>query len=236
MNLADAQSTEAAQAQDLLAQALRQMQAQRWDEAMQLLESAIPIAPAELRAPAVEILTSIYVSRNEYARLGDLMLRADPSTPQMIKGALLLARNHALGVDGELPAHCDENSLGRALRTHVATGAYQSAELPVIVALLAQLGWAELAARIAMLCAAAGIGIEAGVLERVLAALLAAGRRGEALELVQVLQSLPESEERPVRRWMRLLGAVPREAAAGAGPSQDKVERFLQCAQLVRAA
>src|SRR5256885_425378 len=136
MNLADAQSTEAAQAQDLLAQALRQMQAQRWDEAMQLLESAIPIAPAELRAPAV-----------------------------------------------------------------------------------------------AMLCAAAGIGIEAGVLERVLAALLAAGRRGEALELVQVLQSLPESEERPVRRWMRLLGAVPREAAAGAGPSQDKVERFLQCAQ-----
>ncbi len=226
MTAVDLQSAATASAQDLLAQALERMQAQRWDEAMRLLESAIPVAPAELREAAVEILTSIYVSRNEHARLAGLMQRADPSTPQMIKGALLLARNHAIGVDGELPPHCNENTLGPALHAHVVAGGYQLGELPVIVALLAQLGWTELAGQIAMLCVAARIGIEDGVLERVFAVLLKAGRRADALRLLQALQAMPEYAERPIGRWAYLLGSGGLENADALG--QDKVVRFLQ--------
>jgi hypothetical protein len=225
------QSAEAAQAQALLAQALEHMQAQRWDEAMRLLESAIPMAPAELHEPAVEILTSIYVSRNEHARLGELMLRGDPSTPQMIKGALLLARNRAIGMDGELPAHCNEKPLGPALRAHVVSGAYQSNELPVIVALLAQLGWAELAGQIAMLCVAAHIGIEDGVLERVFAVLLTADRRADALRLLEAVRAMPQRTERPVQRWAYLLGCGHVEAEDREAAPRDKVVRFLQVTQ-----
>jgi hypothetical protein len=228
MTLLEGGPADAVQAQGLFAQALGQMRLQHWDEAMRLLESAIVAAAPEMRAPAVEILASIYVSRNEHARLRNLMRLADPSTPQMVKGALLLARNHAIGVDGELPAHCSQEWLGRALRAHVLAGAYQlTSELPVILALLAQLRWAELAGQIALLCAGARIAIDAGVLERVLAVLLADGRRAEALELVQALGELPASGERPIGRWMLLLGASQREPGCEDGPGRDKVERFL---------
>jgi hypothetical protein len=237
MSLLESGPADAVQAQSLIAQALEQMQAKHWDESMQLLESAIVAAPPEIQEPALEVLASIYVSRNQHARLRNLMCLADPSTPQMIKAGLLLARNHAIGIEGELPAHCDERSLGPALRAHVVAGAYQLAsELPVILALLAQLGWAELAWQIAMLCAAARIGVDGGVIDRVLAVLLSAGMRAQALELVQELRSLPESEARPIRRWLRLLGIDPLEAVAGDSSTQDKVERFLQCAQVRRAA
>ena len=237
MTLLEAGPADAAQAEGLLAQALAQMQVKHWDEAMRLLESAIVAAPREMRAAAVEVLASIYVSRNEHARLRNLMRLVDPSTPQMIKGGLLLARNHAIGIDGELPSHCSEESLGPALRAHVVTGAYQmTSELPVILALLAQLGWAKLAGQIGMLCAAARIGMDANVTEAVLAALLADGRRAEALELVQSLQRLSESEQRPIRRWMRLLGASECEPVAGNASSLDKVERFLQYRQAREAA
>ena len=219
--------TNAPQTGALLAQALSQMQAQRWDDAMRLLESAIAVAPPDLRPPAVEILASIYVSRNRHLHLRDLMRSVDVRSPQMIKGALLLARNHAIGVDGELPAHCRADVLEPALRAHILAGAYQLAELPLIVALAAQLGWAELAGRIAMLCTTAHVSIEQGVLERVLATLVAAGRRATALELVDALRALPESSERPIRRWAHLLGSK-HGGAAVEDAAQDKVMRFLQ--------
>jgi hypothetical protein len=231
MRTAAAKLPEAARAQDLLAQALDRMQAQRWDEAMRLLEAAIPMAPSELHDPAVEILTSIYVSRNEHARLGELMLRAEPSTPQMIKGALLLARNRAIGVDGELPAHCNEKSLAPILRAHIVSGAYQANELPVIVALLAQVGWAELAGEIAMLCIAAHIAIEDGVLERVFAVLLTADRRADALQLLEAVRAMPQRTERPVQRWAHLLGCGHAEAEDRDAAPRDKVVRFLQVTQ-----
>jgi len=237
MTLLEGGPADAVQAEGLLAQALARMQAQHWDEAMRLLESAIVAAPQPMRAPAVEILASIYVSRNEHARLRNLMRLVDPSTPQMIKGGLLLARNHAIGIEGELPLHCSEESLGRALRAHVVTGAYQlTSELPVILALLAQLRWAELAGQIAMLCAAARVGMGAGVTEGVLAALLADGRRAEAIELVRALQALPESEERPIPRWMHLLGADQHEPVGTEASTQDKVERFVRWMQVGTAA
>ncbi len=223
-------SADAAQAQLLLAQALHQMQAKHWDEAMRLLESAIAAAPPELRDSAVEILASIYVSRNQHVRLRNLMRSADPGSPQMIKGALLLARNHALGVDGELPAHCRADVLEPAVHAHILAGAYQLAELPVVVALVAQLGWAELAERIAMLCTSGHVAIEQGVLERVFATLIAAGRRNKALELLDALRALPESAERPIRRWARLLGSKHAGAVAE-DTAQDKVARFLQSMQ-----
>ena len=228
MTSVDAGAALAGDAEGLLAQAFDQMRSQRWDEAMRLLESAIVAAPPELRDPAVEILASICVSRNEHARLRELMLRIDPSTPQMIKGALLLARNHAIGIDGELPPHCNEKSLGPALRAHILSGAYQLTELPPMVALLAQLRWAELAGQVALVCTAAGIGIEAGVIERVFAVLSAAGRPADALELLQALQAMPECDERPVQRWMHLLGSRERGSQAKEPPLEDKVVRFLR--------
>ncbi len=231
MTTVHGQSPQAAQAQALLAQALEQMRAQHWDEAMRLLESAIPIAPAQLHDPAVEILTSIYVSRNEHARLSELMVQADRSTPQMIKGALLLARNHAIGVDGELPGHCNEESLAPALRAHVVSGAYPSNELPVIVALLAQLGWAEPAGEMAMLCIAAHIAIEDGVIERVFAVLLTADRRADALRLLEALRTMPQPVERPIQRWTHLIGSGPVGVGDRDSPAQDKVVRFLQLTQ-----
>ncbi len=80
MTSVDAGAALAGDAEGLLAQAFDQMRSQRWDEAMRLLESAIVAAPPGLRDPAVEILASICVSRNEHARLRELMLRIDPST------------------------------------------------------------------------------------------------------------------------------------------------------------
>jgi hypothetical protein len=214
-------------AESLLAQALGHMQMQRWDESIRLLESAIAAALPGLRSQAVELLASLCVSRNEHARLRELVLRADPLSPQMVKAGLLLARNHAIGVDGELPAHCTEKSLGPSLRTHLIAGAYQPTELPVIVALLAQLKWAELAAEVAMRSTKARVGIEPGVVERVFAVLLGAGRRAEALDLLEALKALPESPDRPTQRWSFLLGAGGTGPAAGDSPVRDKVLRFL---------
>ena len=111
---------------------------------------------------------------------------------------------------------------------HILSGAYQLTELPPMVALLAQLRWAELAGQVALVCTAAGIGIEAGVIERVFAVLSAAGRPADALELLQALQAMPQCDERPVQRWMHLLGSRERGSQAKEPPPEDKVVRFLR--------
>ena len=219
---------EAAQPEDLLAQALGQMQLARWDESMRLLEAAIEAAPEPMRGAAVEVLASVYVARNQHARLRDLMRSVDPFTPQMVKGALLLARNRALGMDGELPPHCNESSLDRPLRTHVVEGAYPPGDLSIIVALLAQLKWLDLAGPIAMVCTAAGGWIEPGVVERVFAALLESGRRYEAIELLGALKTAPPHPDRPIGRWTWLL-------EGGGAPPQDKLLRFLTVKQLMES-
>jgi hypothetical protein len=203
------------------------MQAEQWDEAIRLLESTIEMASPDLGAAALEVLASIYVARNEHVRLRDLLSRHVPVTPQMISGALLLTRNHAIGIDGEVPPSCCRRHVESTLRRHVVAGSYQPGELLIILALLAQIGWSDTARDIATLCVSAGIDIEAGLLESVLAMLLGDGQREAAIRLLDTLRGRPDGSRYPIPRWALLVENETAQSAAQIPLTSDKVVRFL---------
>lgn len=215
------------QAQTLIAEAFGHMKAEHWDEATRLLEAAIAVAPENLRAPALEVLASICVSKNQHVRLRELMGQHVPVAPQMITGALLLARNHALGIDGELPTTCDREHVEGTLRRLIDTRSYQPGELLIVLALLAQLGWAETVLDVALLCVEADIDLEPGLIETVLAMLVRAGKRDSAFRLLDALRGRRDASRYPIRRWARLLRADPAEPQDQVLLASDKVVRFL---------
>lgn len=226
MNRSTSTACNSAEAQTLIARALGQMQVEEWSEAMRLLESAIEVAPADLRGGALEVLASLYVSKNEHPRLRELLERHPPATAQMVSGALLLTRNRAIGIDGELPSSCAREHVEGALRAHVAAGSYSPGELMVVLALLAQVEWFETAGDIARFCVRRGFEMDPGLIESVLSMFVRVGHPESALRLLDALRAREDCARYPIGRWALLLGA---QAPSGAiPPASDKVVRFLQ--------
>jgi len=86
---------------------------------------------------------------HEHARLRELMLRIDRSTPQMIKGALLLARNHQLASTASC-RRIEREVVGPALRAHICRR-YQLTDYPHgRLTGTAQMGRARRAGRVAV--------------------------------------------------------------------------------------
>lgn len=223
---------DSARAQALIARALALMQAQQWDNAIADLDAAIDAAPEPLRAAAVEALFSVCIARNKGERLIALLAQTEAGSPQAAKAALLLARNRAIGMDQPLPACCRQEVLEPALRAHVLRQAYPANELPVVLALLNQVGWHALAYEVAVLCVHADVWIEDGILEGVFALLLHRQERAAALRLLDAVRGQRDCDRRPIFRWATLLGngAVADEWRARQSRG-DKVLRFLQLGQ-----
>jgi len=193
--------------------------------AVECLESAIDIAPPESQVSIRETLTSLYVSRNQNAKLIALLSAAERLSPQLAIGALLVVRNRDAGIGDGLPEPLSLATVLDAVRQHIGSGQYSADELKAICSLLVQIRQAGMAVPLLLALIGMKVEVDEELVVAVLTLALDVRRNADCIEIIEAITRLGGRWLPRSARYRVLVGTVPLAAAAAI---DDKVIRFLR--------
>ena len=203
-------------------------------EAISLMEGALWFAEGNEAEQIRDTLAALYIAENDTPRLVRVLGSLDGElSAELVKAALALLRNQAMGTLDELPPQCERAIVLQRMRECFDVGAYDIGSAMFILSMLLQIRETDLALELTHSLFDAQCRIDESVLAKMLAALLDASRFGDAKNLLQKAATITRLSARTHARLAMLIGmaAGDRDSNAkdiyAADIADDKVVQFV---------
>ncbi len=181
-----------------------------------------------------DTLAALYIAENDTPRLVSVLSSHQGElSPELVKAALALLRNQALGSLDDVPQQCERASVLQRMRECFDVGAYDVGSALFILSMLLQLRETQLALELTHSLFDAQCILTESVLAKMLAALLENGMTEDARQLLKKAEVVNRLTPSVSERFLMLIESANGESHAEiigtvrAVASQDKVLRFV---------
>lgn len=220
--------------EELIRQGFNAQAHSRPAEAITLMEAAFWFARGAEADQIRDTLAALYIAENDTPRLARIFENhTGELSAELVKGALALLRNRALGTLETLPPQCERSAVLTRMRQCFDVGAYDVASALFILSMLLQIRETDLAVELAHSLFDASVRVDESVIAKVLAALVENGRFSEARDTLTKAVAASRMPSGVYVRLMSLIALAEEGTPANLVPGlqdragDDKVVQFL---------